>query len=1060
MIERLRFYLRHSLNDLRVNRQRTLFALLCIVAGVAAMVSMQTLATMINTTLTENLQENNRGDLRVSPESSWGANTTRTGDEENDESGELVFTPAGVERIRAWLDENYPGSEMTYQQAGGAFPVGFIVNIAARDTYKFPVFFFMVNSNEYPLYGTVETNGGKALQDLLREPTDVVLSANLAEELEAQVGDIVTVSGANEEFTVTGIVPTDSEAGLRDLAFIAHLFGYYYLDQRSVSLFDDITPGQASYVYLRLADPSRVDSAKESLERMGSRALNITSTTDIRNTNQEVSDTVDDLVVIMGLVSLLIGGIGIVNTMMVIVSRRTTEVAVLKTLGLQPREVTWLFLVEAILMGIIGSLVGIVAGWALAYGVKGVGENFLGQRLSFVLAITPALNGFVVGVAITAIFGFLPTLAAGQIRPANVLRPSENVIPRTGRLNSFVAVAGLIMALSVVAQGLMGNLLDFEVQGAKVTTYTAALGGFYGALIAVPVIISGILDMRRRRRGRSWILRALLWILLLGALPALGAAFGYAIPALIVLTATAIITGYLYITLWMLIWAVGGGSGKGILDPSRRIFFFPLSWPLFPLVAIWMVLRYQRSRLAAWALVIVPIFWPVIPLLILWRVIRDNWPGILILLFPLFWPLIPVLIALMIPTWILGALIQNFTFVDFKIAMRSMLSTRARGASTLLALVVGVFTLSVITMLVDSLTSAFEELVNQGAGGNLFVGNSVGPDSIDELSAILDEQQAAGNARGYSVVNNYDTRLDAYFDASAGQELASRQRFAIDSIFSAVEGRDIASILPKLDFDEGRNLNPALDSAPDADGYWSAVVIRRGEDPADFGRLGVGDRATVLAGDERQPVKLTIVGIAQEGFVFSEADVYAPRAAFGDLKPNNSAIIADVPDNKVREVRRALIAVPGTIVLETRIFNDLVNSIVNQFTSLPILVAALALVTGGIVIANAVALSTMERRREIGIMKAVGVQRERVLGMLMLENGLMGIVGGLIGVGISFIAIVLMLRQLLSDQFGDAIPYATAFTLMALCILISLGAALLTVWGASGEKPLNVLRYE
>jgi ABC-type antimicrobial peptide transport system permease subunit len=1060
MLERLRFYTRHSLNDLRVNRQRTLFALLCIAAGVAAMVSMQTLGTMINTTLTENLQENNRGDLRAAPERSWGANTTYTGDSTDGDSGELVLTPAGVERIRSWLDENYPGSEMTYQQASGAFPVGFIVNIAARDTYKVPVFNFIVNAQEYPLYGNVKTGEGKALKDLLREPTDIVLSRNLADDLEAQVGDIVTISGANKEFTVTGIVPTDSEAGLRDLAFIAHLFGYYYLDQRSVSLFNDVTSGQASHVYIRLADPSQVDSAKQSLNRMASGALNITSTTDIRETNKEVSDTVDDLVVIMGLVSLLIGGIGIVNTMMVIVSRRTTEVAILKTLGLEPREVTWLFLVEAILMGIIGSLVGVVAGWALAYGVKGIGENFLGQRLSFVLAISPALNGFVVGVAITAIFGFLPTLAAGKIRPANVLRPNENVIPRTGRLNSFVAVAGLIMALSVVAQGLMGDLLEFEVQGTKVTTYTAALGGFYGALIAVPVIISGILDMHRRRRGRRWILRALVWILLLGALPALGAAFGYAAPALIVLTATAIITGYLYLTLWMLIWAVGGGSGKGILDPTRRIFLFPLFWPLFPFIAGWMVLRHRRPRLAAWALLIVPLFWPVILALILWRVIRDNWPGILILLFPLFWPLIPALIVLMIPTWILGALIQNFTFVDFKIAMRSMLSTRARGASTLLALVVGVFTLSVITMLVDSITSAFEELVNQGAGGNLFVANSVGPDSIDQLSVILDEQQTAGNVRGFSVVNNYDTRLDTYFDASAGQELGVRQRMAANSIFSTVDGRDIASGLPDLDFDAGRNLNPALDSAPDADGYWSAVAIRRGEDPRDFARIGVGDRLTVLAGDDRQPVKLVIVGIAQEGFVFSEADVYAPRAAFGDVKPNDSAIIADVPEGQIREVRRALIAVPGTIVLETRIFNDLVNSIVNQFTSLPILVAALALVTGGIVIANAVALSTMERRREIGIMKAVGVQRERVLGMLMLENGLMGIVGGLIGVGISFVAIVLMLRQLLSDQFGNAIPYMTAFTLMALCILISLGAALLTVWGASGEKPLNILRYE
>ena len=71
--------------------------------------------------------------------------------------------------------------------------------------------------------------------------------------------------------------------------------------------------------------------------------------------------------------------------------------------------------------------------------------------------------------------------------------------------------------------------------------------------------------------------------------------------------------------------------------------------------------------------------------------------------------------------------------------------------------------------------------------------------------------------------------------------------------------------------------------------------------------------------------------------------------------------------------------------------NDLINRVIDQFTSFPILVAALALVVGGIVIANSVALSTLERRREIGIMKAVGLQRERVLGMLLLENGLMGV---------------------------------------------------------------------
>jgi len=58
--------------------------------------------------------------------------------------------------------------------------------------------------------------------------------------------------------------------------------------------------------------------------------------------------------------------------------------------------------------------------------------------------------------------------------------------------------------------------------------------------------------------------------------------------------------------------------------------------------------------------------------------------------------LIPVLIVLLLPVWFLGRLIQRFSWVDLKMAMRGMLATKARGASTLLALVIGIFTLSVI----------------------------------------------------------------------------------------------------------------------------------------------------------------------------------------------------------------------------------------------------------------------------------------------------------------------------------------------------------------------------
>jgi putative ABC transport system permease protein len=100
-------------------------------------------------------------------------------------------------------------------------------------------------------------------------------------------------------------------------------------------------------------------------------------------------------------------------------------------------------------------------------------------------------------------------------------------------------------------------------------------------------------------------------------------------------------------------------------------------------------------------------------------------------------------------------------------------------------------------------------------------------------------------------------------------------------------------------------------------------------------------------------------------------------------------------------------------------------------------------------------LSTLERRREIAIMKSIGLQRERVLGMLLLENSILGFIGGLLGVGLGLLGLLILLQGAVQN-----VPFGTAFLLMLLCIAVALIAALTTAWGASGEKPLNVLRYE
>ncbi|NDJ77159.1 MAG: ABC transporter permease, partial [Chloroflexi bacterium] len=308
--------------------------------------------------------------------------------------------------------------------------------------------------------------------------------------------------------------------------------------------------------------------------------------------------------------------------------------------------------------------------------------------------------------------------------------------------------------------------------------------------------------------------------------------------------------------------------------------------------------------------------------------------------------------------------------------------------------------------------------------------------------------------------------------------------------FDGIDARELQSNLPGGEFAEGGQLSADNAMVTGLDGeQMPGLVIAATEATFEAG-ISVGDELTLAFDTPPQPIEVVqmvlgrevppptitfkVVGLLDKrgGQVtgFSNS-LYASRGTFGGLESDSLNFIANVQDSEIGTLRAELNQIDQdksifedrtlTFVLETAALNELLSRMIEAFTSFPILVASLALFTGGVVIANSVALSTMERRREIAIMKAVGLQRERVLGMLLLENGIMGLIGGLLGVGIGVILLSFMLGAMFSGSDLDVgVPYGTAFMLMGLCILIALFAAILTAWGASGEKPLNVLRYE
>lgn len=115
-------------------------------------------------------------------------------------------------------------------------------------------------------------------------------------------------------------------------------------------------------------------------------------------------------------VSLLVGGIGIMNIMLVSVTERTREIGIRLAIGALERQVLTQFLVEAVMLSIFGGVTGIVTGLALAFGVVSLLD------VPFVASPTIILLAFAFSAAIGMVFGYFPARRAAQLNPIEALR--------------------------------------------------------------------------------------------------------------------------------------------------------------------------------------------------------------------------------------------------------------------------------------------------------------------------------------------------------------------------------------------------------------------------------------------------------------------------------------------------------------------------------------------------------------------------------------------------------------------------------------------------------------
>lgn len=396
-----------ALGTLTVNKLRTGLATLGIVIGIASVIALISLGQATQQAIQNQIQSLGSNLLTVQPlgqrtgavQGAAGGGTTLTR-----EDAEAISTSSQVTTIQNVSPEYSSrtqvtaGGNNTNTQIIGVLPTYATVHKVTLSSGNF------ITARDDSSMAKVAVLGPTVVEDLFGE------NAN-------PVGQTIRLSG--QTLTVIGVTTSKGGTGFQnqdDIIWIPlstaqkQLFGVSHvssiaLEAKSADVMTD-AQNQVGYLLLsrhKLSDPADKD-------------FSIFSQQDILSTATSTTATFTTLLSGVAAISLLVGGIGIMNIMLVTVTERTREIGLRKALGAKKKEIITQFLIESIILTFTGGVIGIVIGVVLSY----LYSVFSGSL--FVVSPVAILLAFAVSAGIGVLFGWYPARRAANLQPIEALR--------------------------------------------------------------------------------------------------------------------------------------------------------------------------------------------------------------------------------------------------------------------------------------------------------------------------------------------------------------------------------------------------------------------------------------------------------------------------------------------------------------------------------------------------------------------------------------------------------------------------------------------------------------
>ena len=831
---------------------------------------------------------------------------------------------------------------------------------------------------------------------------EVVVDKETASKEDFAVGDTVGVQaeGPVQRMRVSGIVQFSSGLTIGGATLAGFDLGTAQRLFKKVGQLDEIAvaakPNVSDEQLIRQIEPILPSDAQV---KSGSEQ----AASDAADTNDFIS-FLRTFLLAFGGIALFVGSFVIANSLSITIAQRTREFATLRTIGATNRQILGSVIVEALIVGVVASVVGLFLGLLLAKGLFELFDavGFTLPNTGLVFEVRTVFFALGAGILVTLLASVYPGLRATTVPPIAAVREGA-VLPgepldriRSMRLAAAVTAAGVILGVAVISVKPVNTF---------VTVFLAVIG-------LILILFGGSLFPSRT-----------VGAVVAGALGFAALLYGLFVPGL----------GTTAVLLWM---------GIGVL----LVFFgvARVSTRLIPRLSVLM------SPIARWAVFLLAVIvWPFFTLPY-WLLRKGAWGpggiGVRILAFVGGALINPLLLLIVLVMWIRRAVSRwepewpmEFPGVipdrsTSRVGTENARRNPQRTASTAAALMIGLALVTLVATLAAGIIASFKGSVNDLFTGDYAITaqNNFSPIPIDaaEAAAKAPGVTAVGNVRTGEALVFGDTDFVTAADPGMAQVIDLTWKEGSQAVFSELGGDGVFvddSFAKDHDLELGSTVDVTF-----ANGTSKTFVVKGIFDPPTGGSpFGVVTMSTT-AWDSQTP---------------------QPRNLYSFVKMEGGAT-----DANQAALDEALTDFPNAKAQTRQEFIDNQISGLSSVLNILYVLLALSVIVSLFGIVNTLVLTVFERTREIGMLRAIGMTRRQVRRMIRHESVITALIGAALGILLGIVLAALLIARV--DFLVFAFPTTQVIVFVVAAIVVGIVAAIFPARRAAKLDPLRAIAYE